>query len=252
MRGEDSRELATEPVRRHWGRAVEAELLLELDSAVGMGTSERAFALEVGVPRSTLRHWKARKEGLDADPLLVYFLEHPVGRTFLHRVVLAAHYVFSQIGPCGIQMISTFLKLTEISRFVAASTGSTREVAKTMTEAIITFGRDERARLAPAMPTRRIAVAQDENFHEGVCLLAMEPASDFILLEELAANREADTWTEAMQRATADLPVRIVVSGADEGFVHHLVHPSGGLDAATPNGWLPPAPRDECAALRQQ
>jgi len=66
--------LATEPVRRHWGRAVAAELLLELDSAVGMGTSERSFALEVGVPRSTLRHWKARKEGLDADPLLVYLL----------------------------------------------------------------------------------------------------------------------------------------------------------------------------------
>lgn len=143
MRGEDSRELATEPVRRHWGRAVEAELLSELDSAVGMGTSERAFALEVGVPRSTLRHWKVCKDGLDADPLLVYFLELPVGRAFLHRVVLAAHYVFSQIGPCGIQMINTFLKLAEISRFLAASTGSTYQVAMTMTEAIIVSGADE-------------------------------------------------------------------------------------------------------------
>ena len=47
-------------------------------------------------------------------------------------------------------------------------------------------------------------------------LLAMEPASDFILLEELVANREADTWTAAMQRAMADLPVTIVVAGADE------------------------------------
>ena len=216
MRGEDSRELAAEPVRRHWGRAVEAELLLELEAAIGLGSSERAFALEVGVPRSTLRHWQARKAGLDADPLLVYFFDHPVGQAFQHRVVLAAHYVFSQIGPCGIRMISTFLKLSGISCFVAASNGSTHQVSKTMTEAIIAFGKEERARLAPGMPTRSIAVAQDENFHEGVCLLAMEPASDFILLEELADNREADTWTAAMVRATADLPVRIVISGADE------------------------------------
>ena len=91
-----------------------------------------------------------------------------------------------------IQMISTFLKLSGLSSFVAAFNGFTHQVSKTMTEEIIAFGMEERARLA-AMPSRRIAVAQDENFLQGVCWLAMEPESDFILLEELADNRDSDT-----------------------------------------------------------
>jgi hypothetical protein len=57
-----------------------------------------------------------------------------------------------------------------------------------------------------------------------VCLVAMEPSSGYILLEERHANREAATWTEAMAGTTRDLPVEIVVAGSDEAraLVSHI------------------------------
>src|SRR5690349_8636945 len=59
--------------------------------------SQRQFALEAGVPRSTLQHWKARKDGLDADPLVAEFLESAQGLAFIHRLVVAAHFTFNQV-----------------------------------------------------------------------------------------------------------------------------------------------------------
>ena len=41
MREEDSSASVVEPVRRHWGQAVEAELLLGREAAIGSGSSER-------------------------------------------------------------------------------------------------------------------------------------------------------------------------------------------------------------------
>ncbi|MBW2165508.1 MAG: hypothetical protein JRG74_05245 [Deltaproteobacteria bacterium] len=36
--------------------------------------SQRQFAIEQGVCRSTLQHWLARKESIDASPILIEFL----------------------------------------------------------------------------------------------------------------------------------------------------------------------------------
>jgi len=152
-------------------------VVAESEKALEAGLSQRAFAAEVGVPRSTLRHWHANKDSLDADPGLVAILESPAGQAFLHRLVLAVHFVFGKIGPCGVPLICAFHKIAGLSRFVAASYGSVQDVSAEMTDVIVDFGKEERALLAPHMPARRIAVAQDENFHEGVCLVAMEPAS---------------------------------------------------------------------------
>ncbi len=43
------------------------------------GGSQREFGEVVGVPRTTLQYWLARKEKLDAEPALVAFFESPVG-----------------------------------------------------------------------------------------------------------------------------------------------------------------------------
>ncbi|MCP4166994.1 MAG: hypothetical protein GY759_14050 [Chloroflexi bacterium] len=87
----------------------------------------------------------------------------------------------------------------------------------TMEEAVIAFGEEEQARLAEGMSAKQITVCQDETFHPQVCLVAIEPVSNFLLLEKYADDRKGKTWTEAMAAATSSLPIEIIQSTSDEG-----------------------------------
>lgn len=53
-------------------------------------------------------------------------------------------FVFGKIGPCGAPMLSAFLKLSGLGRFVAASVGAVHKVSKAMRDGIIVFGKEER------------------------------------------------------------------------------------------------------------
>jgi len=86
-----------------------------------------------------------------------------------------------------------------------------------MEKSVVEFGEEERARLAEDMPPRQITVCEDETFHPQICLVSIEPVSNFILLEEYADNRQAQSWTNATEEATAALRVEIVQSTSDEG-----------------------------------
>jgi len=41
------------------------------------------------------------------------------------------------------------------------------------------------------MPKKKISICQDETFHPDICLVAMEPVSNFILLEKYDKKRDA-------------------------------------------------------------
>jgi hypothetical protein len=178
----------------------------------------------LGIPRSTLQHWLVRKEKIDADPDLVAFLETPAGVAFLHRLILAAHFVMTLLGPCGVRLVCLFLELSGLDRFVAASYTPQWKVSVAMAEAIDQFEQVERERLGQAMEAKQITVCEDETFHPEPCLVAIEPVSNFILLEKYTADRKADTWTQALAEATRGLPIEIMQSTSDEGrgIVHHV------------------------------
>jgi hypothetical protein len=93
-----------------------------------------------------------------------------------------------------------------------------------MERAIVDFDHCERERLAGSMPPKEIAVCQDETFHPQTCLVAIEPASNFILVEKYADSRKASEWTKAMEEATQGMQVTIVQSASDEGkgILHHV------------------------------
>jgi hypothetical protein len=112
------------------------------------GLSFRQVAEEIGVARSTLQHWLQCKSAIDAAPELVEFFESPIGVAFLHRLVLAAHYVMTLAGPCGIRLVCLLLKLTGIDQFVASSYGCQQQVSAAMQEAIVKYGDEEKAWLA--------------------------------------------------------------------------------------------------------
>ena len=203
--------------KRKWTREEVAEKMEAFEQAYQQTPSERQLAQELGIPRSTLQHWLKRKERIDAEPEVVAFFESAVGVAFLHRLVLAAHLVMTLLGPCGIRLVCLFLELSGLDQFVAACYGAQRKVAVVMEEAVVTFGKEEKERLAAGMATKQVTVCEDETFHPQICLVAIEPVSNFILLEQYADDRKAETWTKALGAATEGLPIEIVQSTSDEG-----------------------------------
>lgn len=195
------------------GKLAELNRLQEADA----GTSERQLIEMVGIPRGTLRHWQARQENRDADPDVAAFFATPAGVSFLHRLVLAAHFVTSFLGSGGVRLVCAFLELSGLSQFVASSYGPQREVSLAIEKQISAFEAEEEARLAQDMAPRQICVAQDETEHERSCLVAIEPVSNYILLEKYASDRQAETWNREMAAAVAGKPIEIVQSTSDEG-----------------------------------
>jgi hypothetical protein len=220
-----------EPItRKQWSRKQIAEKIAKHEQAPA-ATSQRQLAEELGIPRSTLQHWLERKEAIDAAPEVIAFFESPAGVAFLHRLVLAAHFVMGLLGACGIRLVCLYLELTGLDQFVAAAYGSQQKVAVAMEKAVVSFGQAEKTRLAAGMPPKQITVCQDETFHPEICLVGIEPVSNYILLdaERYVSNRKADEWTKAMKEATAGLPVEINQSTSDQGkgIVRHVEHDLG-------------------------
>ena len=203
-----------------------AEELSMFEAAVesNPAASQREIIEQLGLPRSTLRHWLSRKESIDAAPEVIDFFESPAGTAFLHRLVLGAHFVFTLNNPCGIRPICQYLELTGLDRFVASSYGSQQKVSVSMEEESVEFGRKETKRLAAKMSPKKISITEDETFHPETCLVAIELVSNFILLEKYASGRKADDWTSAFKEATKDLDIEVVQCASDEGrgLVSHV------------------------------
>jgi hypothetical protein len=106
-------------------KLAEYELLVGED----VDASQRQVTEQLDIPRSTLQYWLERKGSIDADPALVAFFESPVGVTLLRRIVIAAHFVMTFLGSCGIRLVCLFFELLGIERFVASSYGTQQKVS---------------------------------------------------------------------------------------------------------------------------
>lgn len=179
--------------------------------------SHRQLAEEVGIPRTTLQHWQKRTQAIPMAGEVVSFFESPVGVAFLHRLVVAAQFTMTLMEPGGIRPVCLFLELSGLDKVVAASYGVQHQACASMEEAVVAFEQEEGARLSQAMSPKQVSLCQDETFHPQPCLVAIEPVSNFILLEQYAPNRTATEWTKEMKQALAGLPVKILQSTSDEG-----------------------------------
>lgn len=237
---------AQTPSRLIWARRAIADQLHRLDEAKKNGRSERDFEAESGPPRSTFRHWDERRRRSGVDPTLATFMESPAGAELLHQLVVAALFVFTLRGPDGLRLVSEFLDMSGLDRFVAASYGSVQKLVVQMETLVVEFGAEQRKKLAKEMRPRSISVCEDETFHPEICLVAIEPVSNFILLEGYAEKRDAETWTKDMKPALADLPVTVIQvtsdgakalkAHAEEAFGAHpspdLFHPQHDISRA--------------------
>jgi hypothetical protein len=173
-----------------WDRFERADLFDQYRELRTQGFSERQVAKKLNVPRTTLQAWRLWHDTLDICPDVADFFQSGPGLAFLHRLVIAFHMVCVEVGACGIRLVCLFLNLTGLNRFVAASYGAQQQVNVQVEQAMVAYDQDETARLAPDMPHKDLTVTQDETFTGGLCLITMDPDSNFIMLEQPAQARD--------------------------------------------------------------
>jgi hypothetical protein len=209
-----------------WDRFERADLYEQYRDLQTRGLSERQAAKELKVPRTTLQAWRLWHDTLDICPHVADFFQSGPGLAFLHRIVIAFHLVCVEVGACGIRLVCLFLNLTGLDRFVAASYGAQQQVNRHVEQAMVTYHHDETVRLANGMPHKDLTVTQDETFTGGLCLITMDPESNFIILEQLAQARDQTTWDALMAPALAPLNCRVIQSTSDEapGLLAYVEH----------------------------
>jgi hypothetical protein len=68
------------------------------------------------------------------------------------------------------------------------------------------------------MVRKKISICQDENFHEGIpCLVAIEPVSNFILVEKMVEDRSKEEWKKAVDEGLCGLNVESFSQQAMKG-----------------------------------
>jgi hypothetical protein len=188
--------------------------------------SQRRYAQQKGIPRSTLGDWLRQDDPEGIEPDVVAFYRSPPGQRWLRRQVLALHLVFRHHAPCGLRPLSLYLRMSHLDAFVGASYGAVHDFDAALQTLLRAFGEQERTRLAQLLKDKLalrnlqhkdVLACPDEHFHaRSPCLVAVEPVANFILAETYQPQRDGDTWTEVLTQATQDLPVRIVGLCSDD------------------------------------
>ncbi len=197
-------------------RLERAEKLQAAKARLAEGETERQVAAELGVARSTLQDWRSERSLPGAPEALAAFAATPEGVRWLQRMVLAAQFAITLRGAAGVRVVCEFLQLSGLSAFVGASYGSQQKLNAALEAAVVAIAEEQRAALGQEMAPRQVTVCEDETFHPETCLVALEPVSNFIVLEQYAEDRSAATWTQALDAALAALPVEVIQGTSDE------------------------------------
>ena len=164
-----------------------------------------------------MSHWLRLELPDHLDKDLVAFFRCPAGQDFLRRIVLAALLHFHHNSPCGLRPIGSFLERLDLHYFVGTSYGALYKWDQHLQTELICFAQQERQHLAVGMPTKDINLCLDENFHGPQnCLVAIEPVSNFILIETYRPQRDSVTWAAVLAEGIEGLPVHIVALTSDQ------------------------------------
>jgi hypothetical protein len=144
------------------------------------------------------------------------FFESPEGVQFLHTLHVAALFVMCLCGGLGVAMVRSLLTLTGLHPLIACSDSTLLRARRAMIEAIGSWADSQGKTLGKTMAPKELLVALDENFHQGLMLVAMDAVSNFILVETFADKRDAESWASVLRASVASWPVRIVGLLGDE------------------------------------
>jgi PAS domain-containing protein len=205
------------PEPSFWYRVDTAQVVADFADPFDPPLSQRQYAQEHGIPRTTLGYWLRKDFPDHLDAAFVSFCRCPAGQAFLRRLILALLLVFHHRNPCGIRPIGHFLELVELDHFVGSSYGALYDLDLWLQNNLDLFAGQERQRLAAGMASKDIVLCPDENFHgPHVCLVAIEPVSNFILVEAYREQRDSVTWAKAIRDGINGLPVHVVNLTSDQ------------------------------------
>ena len=66
------------------------------------------------------------------------------------------------------------------------------------------------------MPKRNITLCEDETFHPRICLVGIEPVSNFLILEAYADKRDAVTWNSSVDDALMPFNFDVIQCVSDQ------------------------------------
>ena len=201
-----------------------ANNVIEFQQIKKSSESFRKKAEELNVNLSTAQYWCDRVKDIPLPEDMISFFESSTGIDFLHRLVTALQYVMTEIGSCGIDLVSLVLKLSNLDYFVASSHGALQAKGKSLENEIINFAENTQDKLAKNMPYKKITIAEDETFHPRICLVAIEAVSNFILLEKYSKSRDANSWNKALDSSLENLNADVVQAVSDNaaGLINHI------------------------------
>jgi len=210
--------------RSRYDRLMINKKVCEFNKTRSSHVSERQTLEALEIPRSTAKYWLSKQGKTGFSLKAEQFFASEEGQGFLHRILASAEFVMNQVGNCGIRLISLFLKLSKLDAFIASSYGSLQKRIVQMEQEIIQYEETEKTCLSKMMAPKQITIAQDETFHPKPCLVAIEPVSNFILLEKYSEDRTAASWSSAMAGSLENLPVEVIQSITDEaaGILRHV------------------------------
>jgi hypothetical protein len=144
------------------------------------------------------------------------------GKAWLHRMDLAAIYVFGIKGNQGAERISEFLKLIRVDTHIAASPTAVRNMKREMEEQAANYQQEQEARQAEKGEIRDTVASGDETFFDDkIVLVLMDLPSGYLVVEEEADDRSYDTWeakaTPRLQRL--GLRVRHFISDRGKSLI---------------------------------
>src|SRR6516162_6140766 len=139
------------PETCYWSSIDTAQAYADFSDPHDPPFSQRQYANEHGIPRSTLGYWLRQQFPDHLDPEVVDFFRRPVGHNFLRRLVGSTLLVFHHQHPCGLRAVGQFLELAELDYFVGSSYGALYSLDKRLQQNLLLFGQEERSRLAAAL-----------------------------------------------------------------------------------------------------
>src|SRR5271156_4591848 len=102
-------------------RVQEVSAQSQYTAKIRSGMSGRKAANQIGIARSTLRDRQSKRDKIPLSTATVSFFESVDGAMFLEQMVTVLQFVMTQLGSCGIRMVSLVLRLLSVDYFVSSS-----------------------------------------------------------------------------------------------------------------------------------
>ena len=202
--------------KNHDIRSQRSAEIIQFDRAVQVTGSQRAASKLTNISRSTAQGRIARRNERTLPLATQEFLDTAEGMMFLHRIILAVEFIISQIAGAGIRVIQLFLELAQLDQWVANSYGSINKRVDTIEKNLARFGEEQERILSANMREKRVTGCLDETFPSGICLVAIEPISNFVLLEKQVDDRTTMTRKSELDARLKHLPVTFHQVTADK------------------------------------